>query len=64
MNINLSSKDLSYVSDMFNWNENVINTINLLQNQVTNQELINIMNNMLDIHKNNCLNIKELINER
>ena len=64
MNTTISSKDLSYVCDMFSWNENIINTINLLKEKVTNQQLLQIMDNMLNFHKNNIQNIKGILDAR
>lgn len=62
MKDNLSEKDLSYITDMFNWNYNIIETINLIESNVSDEKLLNLLNTTKKTHQNICESIKEVIN--
>lgn len=61
MKDNISTKDLSYINDMFNWNYNIIKTIELLENNISNEELETLIKEIKKSHIKTCENIKEVI---
>ena len=70
MNINyqavpkiISSKDLDYLSDMFNWNYGVYkNTINAIDS-VNDEEIKDVLNRASDLFYSNMNTIINLLNE-
>lgn len=48
----ITEKDLLYLEDMFNWNVIIRNKINYYLNLVDNKEVINMLNNLLEMHHN------------
>ena len=70
MNINyqvvpkiISSKDLDYLSDMFNWNYGVYkNTINAIDS-VNDEEIKDVLNKASDLFYSNMNTIINLLNE-
>lgn len=48
----ITEKDLLYLEDMFNWNIIIRNKINYYLNLVDNKEVINMLNNLLEMHHN------------
>ena len=55
----ISTKDLSYISDMFNWNITAYNKINLFLPDIGDKELKSALKKVATMHKENC---KELVN--
>ena len=59
----ISSKDLDYLSDMFNWNYGVYkNTINAIDN-VNDEEIKDVLNRASDLFYSNMNTIINLLNE-
>ena len=59
----ISSKDLDYLSDMFNWNYGVYkNTINAIDN-VVDEEIKDVLNRASDLFYSNMNKIINLLNE-
>lgn len=50
----ISTKDLAYISDMFNWNITTFNKINLYLENVEDKALVKLLENLSDLHYNNC----------
>ncbi len=55
----LSTKDLSYISDMLNWNMILINKINYFLTDISDENLSTMLKNINEIHMKNS---NELIN--
>ncbi len=50
-NSNLSTKDLSYLADIFNWNINAFNLCNHFSNLVEDENAIQLINSLEKKHK-------------
>ena len=57
----LSTKDLSYLSDMFNWNLNCYNAFSHFEKESTDEQAKALMQNIANMHKNSCSFILGLI---
>ncbi len=57
----LSTKDLSYLSDMFSWNLNCYNAFSHFQEEITDEQIKNLMQQIAEMHKNSCDYILALI---
>ena len=51
---NLGTKDLSYLSDMFNWNLNCYNACTHFESEATDEQAKTLLQNIADMHKNSC----------
>ena len=49
----MTSKDLDYIKDAFNWNLNVYNTVNMFISKVSKKELKTVLKDILDLSYNN-----------
>ena len=61
MQNNLSSKDLSFLSDMFNWNLNCYNAFNLFENEMDNNDAKVLLDEIKEMHKSSCEDILNLM---
>ena len=59
----LTSKDLDYLSDMFNWNYEAIKKTNVAVNHVEDEQIKEIIQRGYNQFKNNLNIILSLINE-
>ena len=59
----LTSKDLDYLSDMFNWNYEAIKKTNVAVNYVEDEQIKEIIQRGYNLFKNNLNIILSLINE-
>lgn len=57
----LSTKDLSYLSDMFNWNLNCYNAFTHFEKEATDAQAKILIQNIATMHKNSCNFILSLI---
>ena len=57
----LSTKDLSYFSDIFNWNTILINKIAMYMNYIDDEELAEMMQNIRNTHIKSINMIKEAL---
>lgn len=57
----ISTKDLSYFCDMFQWNVNCYNAFTHFKNELTDEEAINMVNEIAMMHKESCEFILGLI---
>lgn len=55
----ISTKDLSYISDMFNWNLVAMKKFNDYLSYVEDEEIIKLIESLIKMHQKNC---EELIN--
>ena len=51
---NLTTKDLSYINDIFNWQINCYNAVSHFQNLLTDQKAQEMCGNILKMHKKMC----------
>ena len=51
---NLTTKDLSYVTDIFNWNINCYNAFLHFGNLLENEQALDLVKNIAKMHKSNC----------
>ena len=61
MQDSLSSKDLSFLSDMFNWNLNCYNAFNLFENEMDNNDAKVLLDEIKEMHKSSCEDILNLM---
>ena len=61
MQNSLSSKDLSFLSDMFNWNLNCYNAFNLFENEMDNNDAKVLLDEIKEMHKSSCEDILNLM---
>jgi hypothetical protein len=59
----ITSKDLDYLSDMFNWNYEAIKKMNVAITQVTDEQIKNILEKGYNLFKNNLNITLSIINE-
>lgn len=59
----ISTKDLSYFCDMFQWNVNCYNAFAHFKNELTDADAIKIAEEISMMHKESCEFILGLINE-
>lgn len=57
----LSTKDLSYLSDMFNWNLNCYNAFCHFEKESSEEDAKELMKNIKEMHKSSCEFILSLI---
>lgn len=50
----ISSKDLNYISDIFNWNYNALKQVNHFIDEVESDEIKNILEEVFNMHYENC----------
>lgn len=50
----ITSKDNSYIKDIFNWNYILFKKYNDYLNNIENQQIIKITNELINLHFNNC----------
>lgn len=50
----ISTKDLAYLSDMFEWNFTAGKIANHYSNEVVSEEIKNFILKVADLHKRNC----------
>ncbi len=61
MHNSLSSKDLSFLSDMFNWNLNCYNAFNLFEDEMDNNDAKVLLDEIKEMHKSSCEDILNLM---
>lgn len=59
----ITGKDLDYLSDMFNWNYEAIKKMNVAVNQVTDEQLKNILEKGYNLFENNLNVTLSILNE-
>ena len=59
----ITSKDLDYLSDMFNWNYEALKKMNVAITQVTDEQIKNILEKGYNLFKNNLNITLSIINE-
>ncbi len=59
----ISTKDLSYICDMFQWNFTASKKALHFSNEVKDEEIIAELKNIYDMHKNICNNLLNILNE-
>lgn len=57
----ISTKDLAYITDMFNWNMIVVNKLDLYLNSVEDEELLESFNQIRDEHYKNACTLENLL---
>ena len=57
----LSTKDLSYLCDMFNWNLNCYNAFTHFEQESNDEQAKTLMQNIAQMHKNSCEHVLSLI---
>lgn len=55
----ISTKDLAYITDMFNWNMIVVNKLDFYLDNISDEELITKFQSIRDMH---CKNANTLCN--
>ena len=59
----ITGKDLDYLSDMFNWNYEALKKMNVAVNQVTDEQLKNVLEKGYNLFKNNLNVTLSILNE-
>ncbi|MDD2505421.1 MAG: spore coat protein [Bacilli bacterium] len=57
----ISTKDLSYISDMFNWNIVAAKKYDYYLNQCEDEECVKLLNELSDLHHQICEDLLNLI---
>lgn len=57
----ISSKDLAYISDMFNWNITLQKKTDAYLKTCKDEELCKELNKLNKMHKKNCQNLVKLL---
>ena len=50
----LSTKDLAYIKDIFNWNDVIIQKYTLYLNLATEDDIVNKLNELIKMHQDFC----------
>ena len=58
----ISTKDLSYICDMFNWNLTTTKKVLNYSNNVTDNEIKEELLNIFDMHKRICNSLLNILN--
>lgn len=58
----ISTKDLAYISDMFNWNYNAYKTINHYMQEVKQEEIKELLESIKDMHYNHLSYLISILN--
>lgn len=56
-----STKDLAYITDMFNWNMIVVHKLELYLENVEDEELVDSFMKLKDMHYKNACTLKDLL---
>ena len=59
----ITGKDLDCLSDMFNWNYEALKKMNVAVNQVTDEQLKNVLEKGYNLFKNNLNVTLSILNE-
>lgn len=57
----ISTKDCSYIKDMFNWNLVALKKFTDYQDFVQDEEVIKLLDNLVKMHEKNCNNLIEML---
>lgn len=57
----ISTKDLAYITDMFNWNMIIVSKLDLYLCNVEDEELIASFNDIRDMHYKNANELNNLL---
>lgn len=57
----ISTKDLAYITDMFNWNMIVFNKIDFYLDNVVDEDVIDQFKKIRDMHYKNACTLKDLL---
>ncbi len=57
----MSTKDLLYIEDMFNWNLNIYNTVTYLESSIEDDTILKLMNKIKKVHESNMKEICEVL---
>lgn len=57
----ISTKDLDYIYDMYSWNFNSCKEINHFINEVSDQEIVDLLKKCAKAHKKICQNLVTII---
>ena len=57
----ISTKDASYLKDMFNWNIIALKKFNVYNEYINDKEIINIVKKLITMHKANCEEILNIL---
>ena len=59
----ITSKDLDYLSDMFNWNYEGLKKMNVAVSQVEDEQIKNVLEKGYNLFKNNLNVVLSILNE-
>lgn len=57
----ISTKDLAYISDMYEWNFNIAKLAKHFSNEVNNTSVKEIVDKVYNLHKEICLNLTNIL---
>ncbi|HJJ17109.1 MAG TPA: hypothetical protein OIM63_03350 [Bacilli bacterium] len=57
----LSTKDVSYISDIFNWNMNCFNVCCRFKKVIQDEKALQIITELETMHKNTCKTMLKLV---
>ena len=57
----ISTKDLSYISDMYEWNFNIAKLSKHFSNEVNNTSVKEMVTKVYNLHKEICLNLTNIL---
>lgn len=59
----ISTKDLDYISDMINWNYTAAKKARHFANEVTDEEIKDMLERIYDMHSSNYKTLVDMLNE-
>lgn len=57
----ITSKDLSYIEDMLNWNFNTIKKMNHYLSEVDDEDIIELFKKIIKVYKKHYINLVECL---
>lgn len=57
----ITTKDLAYIKDVFNWNLIAYKKIDYYKNNITEEKLLNLVNDIADMHYSFCENLVTIL---
>ncbi len=57
----ISTKDLSYLEDIFEWNFNACKQVNSIKKDIKEIDILNMLDQVCNTHKNICTEITNIL---
>jgi hypothetical protein len=59
----MTTKDLLYIDDMFNWNYIILKKLNFYKDNIQNDDILELFKELINMHQNNLNELIKLLKE-